>query len=220
MSDREIALLEENVRLKRIQSRLQEENTQLKEQNDEFERLHASQQRTIKALQERVRYYIRRIYGRKSEKIDVNQMVFDDIILAAEKCLRPEEPAPHPDIVEEKVRAHIRRKHPGRKPLPPELPRIEHYLDIPEKDKYTADGKERPIIGLDITEKLDYRPPRWLSTATFVRSTERMMISKEMASSSTLRWKGQSTNAWPRQGCWRISLAKNMNTTPLFIVRN
>ena len=158
MSDREIALLEENVRLKKIQSRLQEENTQLKEQNDEFERLHASQQRTIKALQERVRYYIRRIYGRKSEKIDVKQMVFDDIILAAEKCLRPEEPAPHPDIVEEKVRANIRRKHPGRKPLPPELPRIEHYLDIPEKDKYTTDGKERPIIGLDITEKLDYRP--------------------------------------------------------------
>jgi transposase len=48
--------------------------------------------------------------------------------------------------------------HPGRKPLPPHLERIEHYLDIDEKDKLTADGKERPVIGFDITERLDYRP--------------------------------------------------------------
>jgi len=151
MSDREAALLEEITHLK-------EERDHLKEQNAEFERLHAGQQSTIKALQERVKGYIRRIYGRKSERIDVAQMVFDDIILVAEKCLNPNEPAPHPDIVEEKVHEHIRRKHPGRKSLPPELERIEHYLDIPEKDKKTADGKDRPIIGIDITEKLDYRP--------------------------------------------------------------
>ncbi len=151
MSDQETALLEENARLK-------EERTHLKEQITEFEQSHVRQQATIKALQQRVKEYIRRIYGRKSEKIDVSQMVFDDIILAAEKCLSPEEPAPHPDIVEEKVREHIRRKHPGRKPLPPELPRIDHHLDIPEEEKYTADGKERPLIGVDITEKLDYQP--------------------------------------------------------------
>jgi transposase/regulator of replication initiation timing len=151
MSDLETALLEENTRLK-------EERTHLREQLNEFERINLSQQATIKILQERVKMYIRRIYGRKSEKIDVSQMVFDDIILAAEKCLKPDEPPPHPEIYEEKVREHIRRKHPGRKALPPELPRIEHYLDIPEEDKYTADGKERPLIGVDVTEKLDYQP--------------------------------------------------------------
>jgi transposase len=158
MSNREAALLEEVTRLKEEQSHLIEERDHLKEQNAEFERLHAGQQATIKALQERVKGYIRRIYGRKSEKIDVTQMVFDDIILVAEKCLNPNQPSAHPDIVEEKVQEHIRRKHPGRKPLPAELERIEHYLDIPEKDKKTADGKDRPIIGIDITEKLDYRP--------------------------------------------------------------
>jgi transposase len=151
MFNREAALLEENARLK-------EERTCLKEQLNEYEQLHTRQQATIKALQERIKGYIRRIYGRRSEKIDVTQMVFDDIILAAEKCLNPGEPAPHPDIVEEKVREHIRRKHPGRKPLPPELERVEHYLDVPEEEKYTAAGKERPLIGVDISEKLDYRP--------------------------------------------------------------
>ena len=151
MSDRETALLDEIAVLKK-------ERNNLREQVEEFERVNAGQKRTIAALQARVKYYIRRIYGKKSEKIDVTQMTFDDVILAAERCLNPQEPAPHPDIVEEKVREHIRRKHPGRNPLPPELPRVEHYLDIPEKDKYTADGKERPLIGIDISEKLDYRP--------------------------------------------------------------
>src|ERR1700677_3328881 len=117
MSSREAALLEENARLKEKQSLLikeqtdlMEERDHLKEQNEEFARLNDSQQATIKALQERVKGYIRRIYGRKSEKIDVTQMVFDDVILAAEKCLNPQEPPPHPDIVEEKVREHLRRK--------------------------------------------------------------------------------------------------------------
>ena len=165
MSNREKALLEENTRLKEERSRFikeairwQDDCLHLKEQNEEFARQHTRQQATIKALQERIKGYIRRIYGRKSEKIDVTQMVFDDIILAAERCLNPQEPAPHPDIVEEKVREHIRRKHPGRRPLPAELERVEHYLDIPEEEKYTADGKERPLIGVDISEKLDYRP--------------------------------------------------------------
>ncbi len=158
MFDRETTLLEETVRLKQQIAASNETNLHLKEQLEEFEQVHERQQSTIKALQERIKVYIKRLYGRKSEKIDVSQMVFDDIILAAEKCLRPEEPAPHPDIVEEKVRAHIRRKHKGRNPLPPELERIEHYLDIPDEEKVTSDGKERPIIGLDITEKLDYRP--------------------------------------------------------------
>src|SRR5208283_2333269 len=98
MSDREATLLEENTRLKekqslliKVQSHLIEERDHLKEQNEEFARLAGSQQATIRALQERVKGYIRRIYGRKSEKIDVTQMVFDDINLTAEKCLKPNE---------------------------------------------------------------------------------------------------------------------------------
>lgn len=165
MSNWETALLEENTRLKEEQSHLRKERDQFeeqlnnsKQQIEEFVRLNEGQQATIKALQERVKGLIRRIYGKRSERIDVTQMVFDDIILACEKCLKPKEPAPHPELVEEKVREHIRRKHPGRKPLPPELERVEHYLDIDEKDKKTAEGKDRPIIGIDITEKLDYRP--------------------------------------------------------------
>lgn len=162
MSDLEAALLEENTRLKKQAECFAVEKESFLGQIEEFLKLDTGRQRTIEALQKRVNDLLRRIYGRKSEKIDVNQMVFDDIILAAEKCLNPQEPAPHPEVVEEKVREHLRRKHPGRRPLPPELPRVEHYLDIPEADKFTADGRPRPLIGVAVSEKLDYRP------ATFV----------------------------------------------------
>ncbi|MFT5170229.1 MAG: transposase [Candidatus Omnitrophota bacterium] len=107
---------------------------------------------------QRIKDYIKKIYGKgHSEKLDPSQMVFDDVILAAEKYGAPDREAVNPEIVEEKVQAHIRRRHSGRKPLPPELERIEHYLDIPKEDKFTVDGKERPLIGLDITERLDYQ---------------------------------------------------------------
>lgn len=169
MSPTETALLEENQRLKEEFAEYQrrssrqyratlEANHHLKEQVTELSEVIGRQKLTIAAQVERIKEYIRRIYGRKSEKIDPTQMVFDDVILAAEKCLNPGEVPPHPDIVEEKVREHIRRKHPGRRALPPELERVEHYLDVPEEEKYTAEGKERPLIGLDVTEKLDYRP--------------------------------------------------------------
>ena len=141
-----------------LEAALLEENKFLKEQINELSEVIQRKDATIQAQVARIKEYIRRIYGQRSEKIDPAQMVFDDVILAAEKCIRPEQKRLPADIVEEKVREHIRRKHPGRKPLPAELERVEHYLDIPEEEKLTADGKERPLIGLDITEKLDYRP--------------------------------------------------------------
>ena len=221
MSNREKELLEENTRLKEAQSHLIEERDHLKEQIEEFERLNGSQQATIKALQERVKGYIRRIYGRKSERIDVTQMVFDDIILTAEKCLKPNEQALYPDIVEEKVREHIRRKHPGRKPLPSELERVEHYLDIPEKDKKTADGNDRPLIGLDITEKLDYRP------AVFVVNR---YIRPKYGANDYIEGVGVKQHPpvegpidkclAPSLGFWPILSLRNMNITRRYIARS
>jgi len=143
MSSRETVLLEEVNHL----------NEQVSELTNVIER----RDKTISAQQQRIKDYIKRIYGRRSEKLDPGQMVFNDLILAAEKYANPDQEALNPDVVEEKVRAHIRRKHPGRKPLPEQLQRVEYYLDVPAEDKITAEGKERPLIGLDITEKLDYR---------------------------------------------------------------
>ncbi|MCK5581944.1 MAG: IS66 family transposase, partial [Candidatus Omnitrophica bacterium] len=151
------ALLKENQSLKNQIAESCEKTTYLKEQIDELASVIEGRNATIKAQRVRLDELIKRIYGRRSEKLDPKQLVFDEVILEADKQERTQEPI-NPIVKEQIVREHIRRTHPGRKPLPEHLQRIEHYLDIDEKDKFTADGKERPMIGVDVTEKLDYRP--------------------------------------------------------------
>jgi transposase len=160
MSDREASLLiEENLALKKDHTRLQEENTHYKEQIAELAGVIDNKNHTIRAQQNQLTSLIKRIYGRKSEKLNPDQLVFDGMMLEAQESRHvKEEPPIDPEVKEQIVREHIRRSHPGRRPLPEHLERIEHYLDVDDKDKFTADGKERPIIGFDINEKLDYRP--------------------------------------------------------------
>lgn len=159
MSDRETILIEENARLKEANHRYQEDLTHLKAQIDELTNVIEDKDQTIRTQQNRLDDLIKRIYGRKSEKLNAGQLVFDEVMLEAEKNQdSPKEPQIEPEVKEQIVREHIRRNHPGRRPLPEHIERIEHYLDIPEEDKYTQDGKERPLIGVDITEKLDYQP--------------------------------------------------------------
>ncbi len=141
-----------------LETTLLEENQHLKEQIQELAEVMERREATIRAQQNRLAELLRRIYGRRSEKLDPAQLLFEEMILTAEKSV-PTGPAfPDPAVVEKTVREHIRRSHPGRKPLPEHLERIEHYLDVPEEDKLDGEGKERPLIEFDINEKLDYRP--------------------------------------------------------------
>jgi transposase len=163
MSNREIILLKENTRLKeeatRFNHRYQEDISHLEAQIDELTNVIEGKDRTIRTQQNRLNDLIKRIYGRKSEKLNPDQLVFDEILNEAEKARPAEEKLKiDPQAKEQIVREHIRRNHPGRRPLPEHIERVEHYLDIPEEDKYTPEGKERPLIGIDITEKLDYQP--------------------------------------------------------------
>ncbi|NCC62005.1 MAG: IS66 family transposase [Verrucomicrobiae bacterium] len=137
---------------------LQEEITYLQEQISELTKVIETKEQTIRAQQKHLNELLKRIYGRRSEKLNPDQLVFNEMILGAEENTYPQN-KPIDNAVKEKIiREHIRRSHPGRRPLPEHLKRIEHYLDIDEKEKFTADGKERPVIGHDITEKLDYQP--------------------------------------------------------------
>src|SRR5580698_11120607 len=58
-----------------------------------------------------------------------------------------------------------RKPHPGRKPLPENLPRIEEV--IPCEANCTRCGKETRVIGYDTSEVLDREPAKW-----FVRVTK------------------------------------------------
>jgi transposase len=166
MSDRETALLEENQALKgkiqtttRLSQKYHEDIFHLEAQIDELTNVIENKDQTIRVQQNQLNDLIKRIYGRKSEKLDPNQIVFDEMVLEAEKNLPVKEgPQIDPEVKEQIVREHIRRIHPGRRPFPEHIERVEHYLDVDEKDKYTKDGNQRPLIGVDVTEKLDYQP--------------------------------------------------------------
>jgi len=60
-----------------------------------------------------------------------------------------------------------RKRHPGRKPLPENLPRVEQVIACGEPN-CKACGGETSLIGYDESEVLDHEPARW-----FVRVTRR-----------------------------------------------
>jgi hypothetical protein len=94
-----------------------------------------STERKMNMLQHQVEQLLRRVYGRRSEKLDPNQLMFDGLIL---QSLDQPLPQPPPEFiseqkVERKKPRTVNRRHPGRIPIPEHLERVEIVLDIPEE---------------------------------------------------------------------------------------
>jgi transposase len=131
---------------------------------DELTKKLHSAQLNIKMLQNQMDQLLRRLYGRRSEKLDPRQMMFDSLVLEA--ALQPEI-APSPlgnDKDNEPIKKNpqkTKRNHPGRIPIPDHLEKVEIIVDIPEQDKLCPEtGKPLKQIGWETSEKLEYRPGR------------------------------------------------------------
>jgi len=133
-------------------------------QIEELTRKLESTQRSLKMLQHQVEQLLKRLYGRKSEKRDPNQLMFDSMVL--EVLNQPEEPPAEP-LAEEpsattptgKKTRRKKRPHPGRIPIPEHLERVEILLDIPDEEKVCPKtGKPLKQVGVEVSEKLEYRP--------------------------------------------------------------
>jgi transposase len=124
-------------------------------------KLQSSEQK-ISILQHQVEQLLRRVYGRRSERLDPNQLMLDPLILQAiEQAASLPRPVDPPLPQEPKERRHPREKrnHPGRIPIPEHLERVEIVLDIPEEDKVSPEtGEPMKRIGWEVSEKLEYRP--------------------------------------------------------------
>jgi len=142
--------------------------TQLLEQKDqqiaELTRQLTSAQHQLRTLQHQVEQLLRRIYGRRSEKLDPNQLMFENLILqAADQPVEAvnEDPEDEPDPPSRRKRTN--QNHPGRIPIPEHLERVEILLDIPEEEKVCPEtAKPLKQIGWEISEKLEYRPGKLL----------------------------------------------------------
>ena len=122
-------------------------------------KLHSTE-RQLKMVQHQVEQLLRRVYGRRSEKLDPNQLMFDGLVLEA-----LDQPSPQPPELPEKENTETTKKpratkrcHPGRIPIPEHLEHVEIILDIPEEEKVCPQtGKPLKQIGFEISKKLEYR---------------------------------------------------------------
>jgi transposase len=121
----------------------------------------------IEKLRSQVEWLTRQLFGRKSEKIDPNQMWLDALTIQAVEQNPPAAPAP---AAETEVAAHTRKASPhGRGELPAHLERVIEVVDIPEDQKVLPDGAPRPLIGHEDAERVAYQPPK-----IYVKVTRRL----------------------------------------------
>lgn len=128
---------------------------QLREENK-------SQSLEIMHLKERIELLLAEVYGKKSERFKLLQNNTDQVSIwdgFAEDTSDDQPPEPESTDTPVHVPAHIRKKT-GRKPLPPELPRVKKIIDIPEEEKQCACGAFLDHIGEETSEKLDYIPAK------------------------------------------------------------
>jgi transposase len=147
-------------------STLTEANELIEEQQLQIEQLSKqlnSSQLKLNMLQHQVEQLLRRVYGRRSEKLDPKQLMFDNLVMEALE--QPEvspQPLVEPPVAPEPSRKRVakqKRRHPGRLPIPEHLEREEIVLDIPEPDKLCPEtGKPLKQIGWEVSEKLEFRP--------------------------------------------------------------
>ncbi len=112
----------------------------------ELSRKIESLQRQLTTLQHQMEQMLRRLYGRKSERLNPNQLMFDSIVIQSLEQTGADQ---QPEIpVEQEVQIKSRKvsQHHGRVPIP------EEQKICPET------GKPLKVINIEVSEKLEYRP--------------------------------------------------------------
>ena len=116
-------------------------------------------QRQLTKLQNQIEQLLKRLYGRKSEKIDPDQLMLDSISIESLESHKSSA-MPEPVIAQpvSKPRSNT-KSHPGRTPIPDHLERVEILLDVPEEKKICPEtGNPLQVISVEVSEKLEYRP--------------------------------------------------------------
>ena len=168
-----IALLEkENALLRERNSLLEKQVAGLMKENALLKEEMAKRDRRIEALEVRIDYLCRQLYGVKSEKFSADQLT----LLLGEVAVVPA-PPPVTITVERKLTA----KGQGRIRLPQNLPREEVVLTPPE---VLAAPEQWTQVGEDVTETLDYQPghlfQRVYRRGKYIRKKDRCFIQAPM----------------------------------------
>jgi transposase len=108
------------------------------------------------SLQHQLEQLLRRLYGKKSEKLDPGQLLLfaQEVVDAGGPEVKPGPgPGPTPAAARPPARGH------GRKPLPAGLPRKRVVHDVPPEERPCPDcGATRQPFGEEVREQLEYVP--------------------------------------------------------------
>jgi len=109
----------------------------------------AEQQAEIKELKGQLAYLKHKLFGRRSEKIDPNQLLLFNQLTDRVEQLEQQ--------VEQERNTYTRRKGHGRRPLPDDLPveEVEYPL---ENTDCPCCGEPMQNIGREVTDEADYNP--------------------------------------------------------------
>lgn len=140
--------------LQYIEQQVQQINQQSEQINQQAEQIN-QHKKQITFLEEYIKAQQLRQFGNKSEKNSPDQLQFFDearVVEDEEKLLAAEE--------EIQVASFTRKKSPGRKALPADLPRVARIYDLEETEKVCACGCELTYIADEKSEQLEYIPAR------------------------------------------------------------
>lgn len=139
-----------NARLEANNSRLEANNSLLEENNSRLESEKARLEEELKRVKEELRLALARKYAKSSEKIP------EQSELPFEESSAPQEAPPEDEAVQT-VAEHT-RKAPGRKPLDPNLPRVDRVFELSQEQRRCACGCQMDEIGEEVTERLNMIP--------------------------------------------------------------
>lgn len=111
----------------------------------------------IEQLEKQLDQLLRRMYGRRSEQWNPDQRVMEELLAAVLEKGKISNQNPSPTV---KVEAHARKVTPhGRSLFPDTIKHEEVIIPVPEEERICpVTGRERPVIGYETSQKLDYRP--------------------------------------------------------------
>jgi len=164
--------------------KLPENPEELKKIIYKFSNENANLKNNIIILNETIKIYQFKLFGRKSENLPKIEQpgLFNEAEVEL-KDIDNEAPV-------EKIRiTYERLKKRGKRPLPPDLPRVERIIDIPEDEKRSLQKEGELIkIGEEISEKLEIIPQqvyvlkyiRYKYSLKKKKSTESKIITAEL----------------------------------------
>lgn len=158
MTGDKITLPDDPELLKRQIVELAEKNAILANKHDTLAAKYNALDTEYRSLEEKFKILQRRFFGKSSEKLtpfdEMQGLLFNEIETGAVKEPEDEEVEQGEFFEKTVVKEHARKK-PGRKPLPPELPREVVVHELPEEEtSCTHCSGTRKEIGRETTEEL------------------------------------------------------------------